>query len=266
MSVRLSSIVAVALAAGFAVVAPASAQPSGSYRDSCEDISAGTNTLRALCRTEDGEWNRTRLEGYASCTGDIANDDGRLVCRDDEDDRSYNNDDDDRRGAYNDDDDNDNDRADRRYGDDDSRRAGLPSGNYDVSCRRERVSRGVLYAECRDRDGNWRDASLDFRNCRREISNDNGRLVCGAPSFGARITLYQHVGYRGPSRTFSYNVPDLRRFGFSNTASSAYVQYGRWQVCTQPYYRGRCTTFRSSVSNFGRLGINDRVRSLRYLR
>lgn len=40
------------------------------------------------------------------------------------------------------------------------------------------VSGGALNAECRKRDGEWRDTSIDFGDCYGNIVNDNVRLVC----------------------------------------------------------------------------------------
>lgn len=53
-----------------------------------------------------------------------------------------------------------------------------PSGSYRSSCRDERVKNQVLTAECRRKNGDYRDASLDLRGCNGDILNDNGKLVC----------------------------------------------------------------------------------------
>jgi hypothetical protein len=59
-------------------------------------------------------------------------------------------------------------------------RGALPSGTYTESCRDMRVDhdRHHLEAECRRRDGRWRYAHLDLRECDRNIVNDDGYLVC----------------------------------------------------------------------------------------
>ncbi|MFT4252702.1 MAG: CVNH domain-containing protein [Caulobacter sp.] len=54
---------------------------------------------------------------------------------------------------------------------------GSPRGSYQESCRDVQVRRGEITAQCRDSRGAWvwSSASAD---CRGEMSNQNGRLVC----------------------------------------------------------------------------------------
>ncbi|WP_437726421.1 CVNH domain-containing protein [Sorangium sp. So ce861] len=55
-----------------------------------------------------------------------------------------------------------------------------PEGSYLRTCRNVRVDRGALHAMCQDRRGNYhRTRMVDFRRCRGDIENDNGRLRCG---------------------------------------------------------------------------------------
>jgi hypothetical protein len=59
-------------------------------------------------------------------------------------------------------------------------RGTLPSGSYTESCRDMRVDhdRHRLEAECRRRDGRWRETHLDLRECDRGIVNRDGWLEC----------------------------------------------------------------------------------------
>ncbi len=100
------SLLAGATLLALTIALPASAAPTGSYRQSCRDIQQHNDrTLSAECQTRDGDWVHTELR-YSNCDGDIANSNGRLVCNDDDDD-------DDRADrAYD---------SDRRYGDNDRR-------------------------------------------------------------------------------------------------------------------------------------------------
>lgn len=159
-----------------------------------------------------------------------------------------------------------------------------PRGSYRSSCGDIHVDGSELEARCRDRDGDWRRTSLDnFRDCRGDIFNDNGRLRCrhddDDDAYGGgggydehprrgygRITLYVDSNFRGGRRTFDRDIPDLHEYSFADRASSAYVQGGVWQVCTRPYYRGRCVTIDENVYNFQNIGINDRTESLRRVR
>ncbi len=72
---------ALALAAlAVASVGPATAQPGGSYEDSCQNIRQRGPFLMAECQTERGDWRPSRLD-LADCNrGDISNQNGRLVC------------------------------------------------------------------------------------------------------------------------------------------------------------------------------------------
>lgn len=305
MTLRLSLLGAVALSLGaFFGAEPAMAQPipSGSYQGSCDNISAYDDTLRARCQTEEGDWINSRLDDYSECDGDIGNIDGRLTCsRDDRrDDRgdygippgSYQEtcrnervesgdliaDCADRNGRLRHSElqnhrfcrgDISNDNGNLRCNRDDDADDGYatPSGTWRLTCRDHRVSRNILSAECRDRFGRWVETSVDLRSCRQGVSNVNGRLVCVVTSpLGWRISLYKNVGYRGTGRTFIGDIPDLARYGLANVVSSAYLRSGAWQLCTRTYYRGQCVVLRSSVPNLARLGINNRVRSLRRVR
>lgn len=215
--------------------------PQGSYRDSCRNVRVDGDDLVAECRNRDGDWHRTTLDDYRRCNGEVVNDDGRLRC-----------DAGDRGGR----DDNDGDRRGNGW---------QPRGSYQDSCRRIRVDDGDLSAICRTRAGDWRQTELEnVRECRGDIANDNGRLVCDRGGRWGRITLYKDARFGGRSRTYSDDQPWLG--DFADLASSAYVQGGRWQLCTRRNYGGRCVTIDSNVNNFVNLGINDRVESLRRVR
>lgn len=213
--------------------------PPGSYQQSCQQERASDGDLTANCADRNGRLHQSRMQNYASCRGDISNDNGTLRCSRDD---SADNDDD---GDF-----------------------AVPVGTWRASCREHRMSRNVLIAECRNRAGRWVVTSVDLTNCRQGVSNENGQLVCvrsWTPSW--RVSLYLNKNYRGAGRTFTNDVPDLARYGFANSVSSAYVRSGAWQLCSRPYYSGRCVTLRSAAApNLARMGINDKVRSLRRVR
>src|ERR1700681_2956926 len=56
-----------------------------------------------------------------------------------------------------------------------------PPGNYFQTCRNITTEgfgqNAVMTAECRDRDGRWRQTSIRFAGCDR-IDNRNGQLSC----------------------------------------------------------------------------------------
>lgn len=61
-----------------------------------------------------------------------------------------------------------------------------PRGSYMQSCQNVRDDGRTLSAQCRDRDGRYQYSSLRYRDCRGEISNQDGRLTCtgGRPGNG----------------------------------------------------------------------------------
>ena len=64
----------------FAAAAAAQDAPSGSYQETCSNISMDDHTLNATCRTFDGHENQTSLPFAESCVGVISNVNGVLAC------------------------------------------------------------------------------------------------------------------------------------------------------------------------------------------
>lgn len=168
--------------------------PSGSYVQTCRDISTTGNTLEATCDTGTGDWTRTSLPDANQCTpGSIQNIHGRLECTKADYNQGYGQGDRRDNGqGYGQGDRRDNGQGygqgDRRdsgqgYGQDDRRDNGeiteVPDGPYMQTCRKIRISGSTLFATCRTSYGRWRQASLrSFDECTSEIENHNGRLVC----------------------------------------------------------------------------------------
>lgn len=269
--------------------------PRGSYRETCRRARVVDRTLTAECVDRNGNWRYSELVDFSRCRGDIANANGRLVCRSDDDDDDWA-----PNGSYRDtcrrvnvqegtltaecrdrdgrwrytelpnfrscrgDIANVNGMLRCRFGDDDN--GELPDGSWRSSCRNARVVGSILYAQCRNRYGEWRNTSLDLRNCERDVRNVDGRLVCGGAGGFGRITLYRHTNFGGKSRTFTSDVPDLNPYAFGNLASSVVVQGGVWQLCDRPNYRGYCIVIDRTNANLWTLGFNDRAESVRRVR
>jgi hypothetical protein len=68
----------------------------------------------------------------------------------------------------------------------------VPGGDYQLTCRDIRTDGYMLKASCQKVDGGWRSSSLDTRNCRSQVVNDNGHLRCtqagGIPPGDYRLT------------------------------------------------------------------------------
>ena len=142
---RLGIIPALLVVMAVLAAAPASAakMPNGSYRQSCsnikvKDASSKKPWLVADCRDDKGRYRSTSLR-FKQCRADIANINGQLMCWG---------------GGH------------------------PPRGSWSQSCRNGSVRSGVLYAECRRRNGDWWRASIKLDRCRRGVENINGQLRC----------------------------------------------------------------------------------------
>ena len=186
---------------------PAAAQwgqqlPPGSYQQTCRNVGVRGDTLYADCMDTNRNWQRTQLNDYDRCRGEIQNLNGQLQCTGNGYPQGsyngpYNN------GPYNNgnggyyghgrhrDHDNDGDDDDRRvnggygypnggygypnggyYGN------GIPYGSYSQTCQNIQVNGNDLRASCEKRNGGWRNTTLrNFSGCR-DIENDNGKLKC----------------------------------------------------------------------------------------
>ncbi|HTE43131.1 MAG TPA: beta/gamma crystallin-related protein [Steroidobacteraceae bacterium] len=89
-------------------------------------------------------------------------------------------------------------------------------------------------------------------------------LLAAAPAFSDEISFYEAENFRG--RVFSTDTPvqNLNRTGFNGRASSVIVESGRWEVCEEARFGGRCTLLRrGSYDSLERMGINNRISSVR---
>jgi hypothetical protein len=86
---------------------------------------------------------------------------------------------------------------------------------------------------------------------------------CGAV-FAADIMFFQHDEYSGARFEVDSDVPDFGQHGFRGMASSVVVTRGRWEVCTEAWYGGRCTMLTpGSYPSLSVMGMNDRLASAR---
>ena len=80
----------------------------------------------------------------------------------------------------------------------------------------------------------------------------------------AEITFYEAEGFRG--RTFATNAPveNFANTGFNDRASSVIVGNGRWEVCEDSRFRGRCVVLRKgNYDSLVSMVMNDRISSVR---
>ena len=117
----------------------ACALPNGNYEQSCRGCYMNQAKLFCECKTNEQIWQNTRLKHARDCDY-IKNIDGDLRCTDND----------------------------------------LPNGNYQQTCRACRFNGKRLACSCQNENMMWRDSALNNAgNCNRNISNQNGHLVCG---------------------------------------------------------------------------------------
>ena len=92
-------------------------------------------------------------------------------------------------------------------------------------------------------------------------------LATGAQSaHRASITLYQEDHFAGDSRTLYGDKPDLGWIHFDDRTSSVEVRGGDWLLCTDSRYGGRCVEVDHDIGRLERMGMDDRISSVRRLR
>jgi hypothetical protein len=115
--------------------------PAGTYTESCRNMSVSRHYLEAECQRLDGRWRQASLN-LDQCGRGIRNVDGRLECPA-------------------------------------AQSIRLPAGSYRDTCRDYSMDGRQLEAQCRRKNGGWRDTSIDLSKCKAAIRNDDGRLICG---------------------------------------------------------------------------------------
>jgi uncharacterized protein YcfJ len=80
----------------------------------------------------------------------------------------------------------------------------------------------------------------------------------------AQVTFYEGEGFRGRAFTTSNQVVDFGRIGFNDRASSVVVDSGRWEVCEDARFSGRCVMLRrGSYDSLRALGMDNMISSVR---
>ena len=79
-----------------------------------------------------------------------------------------------------------------------------------------------------------------------------------------QITFYENNDFVGRSFTTQQPVSNFGRKGFNDRASSVVVSGGRWEVCEDVAYAGRCVVLKpGNYSSLGDMALNDRLSSTR---
>ena len=85
-----------------------------------------------------------------------------------------------------------------------------------------------------------------------------------ATQAAAQITFYEGEGFRGRTFTTDRQIGNFERFGFNDRASSVVVERGRWEVCEDARFAGRCAVLRrGDYDSLRGMGMNNRISSVR---
>jgi uncharacterized protein YcfJ len=104
---------------------------------------------------------------------------------------------------------------------------------------------------------------LSFKNLFKTFVILGGLITSAATS--AQIIVFENENFQGRNFTSQENLPDLRAYGFNDTASSVVVLGTKvWEICDDVNFAGRCTVLRpGNYPSFNAMGINDRASSVR---
>jgi len=85
-----------------------------------------------------------------------------------------------------------------------------------------------------------------------------------AAQAAAQVTFYSGEEFRGATFRVDTTIDNFDPLGFNDRASSAIVERGRWEVCEDAGFRGRCTILSpGSYPSLTPLGFNKRISSAR---
>ena len=79
-----------------------------------------------------------------------------------------------------------------------------------------------------------------------------------------QITFYEREGFQGQSFTTEQQIGNFERNGFNDRASSVIVHSGRWEVCEDIRFGGRCVVVRPGrYASLSAVGMNNSISSVR---
>jgi uncharacterized protein YcfJ len=85
-----------------------------------------------------------------------------------------------------------------------------------------------------------------------------------ATSAMAQVTFYEGESFHGRAFTTQNEVKNFARIGFNDRASSVVVSSGRWEVCENARFEGRCVLLRpGNYDSLRALGMENRISSVR---
>jgi uncharacterized protein YcfJ len=80
----------------------------------------------------------------------------------------------------------------------------------------------------------------------------------------AQVVLYEREGFRGRSVAVNGEMRNVERRALGDKAASVVVERGRWEVCEQPRFQGRCAVLRrGNYPDLGASGLQWDIASIR---
>ena len=84
--------------------------------------------------------------------------------------------------------------------------------------------------------------------------------LLAAAHASAQITFYEREGFRGPAFRTDKPIRNFERAGLNHHPASMVVERGRWQVCDDRRFEGRCVILRpGSYASLGQLGLDGQI-------
>ena len=88
-------------------------------------------------------------------------------------------------------------------------------------------------------------------------------LAACAPALATDLSLFERAGFRGRQLLLRGDTPDFSTLGHTGAISSLVIRAGRWEVCTEPAFKGHCAIFPPGEYPVLNGRFNDRVSSAR---
>jgi hypothetical protein len=168
-----SALITLAIAVFLGQATAQQTNPSGSYQQTCSEISVKKGNLYAQCTDEKGKAHSAKLSNYEKCSTDIANKDGSLECA----------------HAH--------------------AATSQPPGPYTETCRDIQMKGSTLHAVCKSADGREAPTKLnDANRCMQGVTNINGVLSCVLSDVlppGSYLATCKDVTWKGATLRASCN-------------------------------------------------------------
>jgi hypothetical protein len=90
-------------------------------------------------------------------------------------------------------------------------------------------------------------------------------FVFASAAFATDLSLFEREAFRGRQLMLRAATPDLADVGYQDAVASLVVRTGRWELCTEPAFKGHCAVFPQGEYRLLHGRFNGRVGSARPL-